>query len=413
MMKLNRSCCLVSALAIAISGIALGQNVAATTDAPQVGVMDGPVDASIESFRLELLEMGFDAASQLPVQPHIKDRARMQALVVDTCFDLELPQRAIRYGERIDNWRKGAAFADYAHYLVQHGYTGGVQDYLDRATAVAAENEDWRRDTIKTKVANVYLWLGQKKQVEKFEENLVQSEKGKVDITRAQLSSAESFDDQVARLDELIATGVFESVSNAHDAYAELFDRFYEDAEKRSLAETKIKNSSTHIPVAVRVETTMKLAGHALSHNDTAKALELLNEAQSVISSVPWTPEAEIALRARLAALRYQAGEKDTATSDIKSALEFYQAKRELIVTVYRGTALRSIAEAQLQMDDRTGALATYNKAMEEGSSNPNGRPRVMDLCETCCSLAKNDCEPDAALWTKLRATHEGLSQPW
>jgi hypothetical protein len=57
--------------------------------------------------------------------------------------------------------------------------------------------------------------------------------------------------------------------------------------------------------------------------------------------------------------------------------------------------------------------LKLYRRAAEEGIQNPNARPRTEDLVATCLSMARQDVQPDAELVRRLRATREGLADPW
>ena len=54
-----------------------------------------------------------------------------------------------------------------------------------------------------------------------------------------------------------------------------------------------------------------------------------------------------------------------------------------------------------------------YKTAVEEGTANPNSRPRAEDLTATCCSMALSAVEPDKELWAKLKQIYEGLGEPW
>ena len=75
--------------------------------------------------------------------------------------------------------------------------------------------------------------------------------------------------------------------------------------------------------------------------------------------------------------------------------------------------SLRPVAEAYMSMGDTAAAMAVYRTAVEESVVNPNSRPRALDLVATCCSLALNDVEPDAELWTRLREVDASLDHPW
>ena len=80
-------------------------------------------------------------------------------------------------------------------------------------------------------------------------------------------------------------------MENALKTCANLFDRFYDDAGRRLLAEEKMKTSWGKLPIFKRVELLTEMAGFALDHVDQAKALELVNEAHIFMDGAQWRPE--------------------------------------------------------------------------------------------------------------------------
>jgi len=86
-----------------------------------------PVDAPLEAYQRELLEIAFEAASAIPSDPHIKSRSQAQAAVVTACLELNQPQRALGYIERIDDWRRGTAYADLARHCMRGGFRTDVK----------------------------------------------------------------------------------------------------------------------------------------------------------------------------------------------------------------------------------------------------------------------------------------------
>jgi len=379
----------------------------------QSGVVVSLTDTPLAVYQNELLDHAFETAAAIPVKPHIKDRARAQEKVVETSLELDQPLWALSLIERIDNWRRGSGYCDLAFYCARHGYTGEVQQYLNLAVEVSESAEDWRRDQIRVKIANTYVWLGQTVQTDQFETGVVDSESGKVAGVKALIAGEEHFDEQMNALDALIAPGNFDIVENALKACANLFNRFYDDAGRRLLAEEKIKTSWDKLPIFKRVELLTELAGFALDHADQTKALELVNEAQLFMDSAQWRPEHRIPMISELVKLRFRAGNRQKARTDADALLALFDSQRDKIVNIYRAGALRPLAEAYQSMDDTAVALAVYKRAVEEGVENPNSRPRAEDLSATCCSMALHGVEPDAELWIRVRQINDGLGDPW
>ena len=59
------------------------------------------------------------------------------------------------------------------------------------------------------------------------------------------------------------------------------------------------------------------------AHDDRAKALELVNETQAMLDAHEWSAEYHVPLVARLAALRYRAGDGERAREQLASAVTF------------------------------------------------------------------------------------------
>jgi tetratricopeptide (TPR) repeat protein len=373
------------------------------------------VDKPVATFQRDLLDLAFETATAIPMRPHLKDRSKTQEAVVAASLELDQPRRALTYLQKIDNWRRGASYADLALYSARHGETDKAHDYLERAAQIARDPEvqDWRRDRIRVKIANAYLWLGQTRQAEQFETGVVVSEAGKVAQVKATLGNPQSFPAQLEALDAFISQGGYDLTKNALDAYAVLFDRFYADPKRRSHVEAKINASIDKLPVWFRVHLLMTLAKSAWAHSDQAKAIELLNRAQTMADAHQWPPRYGLPLKARLAEHRAQLGDKHQARADADAALVWFDAVRQHMFDIERAAALRPLAEAYQAIGDAAAALAVYRRAVEEGAVNPNARPKAEDLSATCRSMALHGVEPDEALWTRLRQIHSALGPPW
>ena len=243
--------------------------------------------------------------------------------------------------------------------------------------------------------------------------DVVPAESGKVDRIKAMMCDENSFEEQAKTLDGYIATGNFDLVNNSLQAYAQLFNQFYQDLDRRSLIEEKIKASWGNIPITIRIDLLMQCARFSLSHQDQIKAIELINEAETMMDTLTWQPRFEIPIRARLAALRFRAGDTVQARTELQDALAQFNRQRDSMVNIYRAGVLRPLAEAYQAIGDTDAALAVYKQAIEAGVDNPNSRPRAEDLSATCCSLAVHAMEPDTELWDRVHEIYNGLGDPW
>jgi tetratricopeptide (TPR) repeat protein len=342
-------------------------------------------DAPLEAHQRELLEIAFHAASAIPSDPHIKSRSQAQAAVVTACLELNQPQRALGYIERIDDWRRGTAYADLAKHCMRRGFKTDVEAYLSHALKIAEGAEDWRKDRIV----------------------------GQVAVVRAMSLPMADFDAEMAVQAKMVSSQQFDALKEALATYVRLFNRVYSDVQRRTTVEESIRASWDKMPGFVRLDLMIDMIEHCLAHSDRTKALDLVKEARSIADSTSWQPTIEIPLKAKLARLRFLAGDPERASEEAKDALELFDTKRDQIANIYRAQTLRPIAEAHRTMGKADVAIDLYARAVEAGVENPNSRPRAEDLAATCCSMAMQGAEPSLELLSRIREIREGLGDPW
>ncbi len=380
---------------------------------------DPLAEAALAPYRAKLLDIAFDAASRYPVNPHKKSRGRAQESVVLASLELDQPKRALRYADKVGNWRRGACYAEFARYCAEKGATDGLDETLDRALKLADKmltsdtEQAWRRDRIRAKVARAFEALGKRDRAAALQKGAVDSEKHRVGSRAPELDEQAAFDAKIAFVDEVLATGGFDQSRNALELCVDLFDRFYDDPARRDALERRIRTGFETLPEQVRIELLADTTERALRHDDRKKALELVTVADEVLDGARWLPEDEIALAARLAALRYRAGDGSKARDTLAALRKRFTQKRGAIQNFWRGKALRPLAEAHVAIEDVDGARAIYLLALTEGAINPNARPRANDFVATCVSMAVHDVEPDAEVWSRIESILEGLQDPW
>ena len=199
----------------ALAGAALAQAPAAVDASDTSGTSEPAVlDAELEPYRAELLELAHRMAIALPEFPHVKDRSRLQDDVAAACFALDQPRRALGYVDQIVNWRRGAGYADYAFYCAQRGAEAEAEQYLARAQEIAAWPEDeikqaWRRDRIRAKIARTYTVLGRPAEAARFAAGLETSEWGQVEAVEAATVPDDEFDAWFRRVERAVDTENF------------------------------------------------------------------------------------------------------------------------------------------------------------------------------------------------------------
>lgn len=365
--------------------------------------------APVATYRDDLLDLAYQAASRIPLDPHIKDRSKAQQQVVGASIKLGRTDRAAEYTKGIENWRRGMCLADLAFYDATHGNGDMARERLEKAAQIAQTVEDWRRDGIRARIAETQTVLEEVDKGKAYSNDSQDSKGGESDVA----ADTKRFDAEIEALDRKVALGDFEATRLALHAYARLFERFYANEGRRNLVEERIRSSWKPMPSVVRFHLLIALADSALTHADIGKALALVDEAQVIVEKGSWPLEHRIPMLARAAVVRHTAGDAERARAQVDAALGLFNDKKAAIVDIWRAGALRPLAEAYQGMGDTAAAIAIYKQAVAEGTTNPNSRPRAEDLAATCASMALHGVEPDAELWRLIRKTLEGLDEPW
>lgn len=377
-----------------------------------------PADAELAAWRSELLQLAMDAASAMPEYPHLKTQAELQQNVVEACVELDQPRRALEYSLRIGNWRRGVGYAALAEWLAEQG----VETGLDALVAMAAKEsrlegeenpQDWQRDTIRAMLASALFRVGRAGDAAAFEHELDDAEVGHLAATKASLLDTQDALARLRELDAVLPAANIDQVRSALTAAVELYVRGLDDDELRAECEAWIDRGIRKVPVQIQVEVRLEMATRAAAAGRSDLALGQVDAARALFDGVNWPPEDRVPMLARIAEVRFVAGDEEAARADAEMTLELYREQRETIQDFWRGAALRPLAEAFVTMGADAEALKIYRIAAEEGTSNPNARTRCMDLVANCLSMALHDVQPDANLEARLRKTREGLGDPW
>jgi len=370
-------------------------------------------DRPVAPYILELLDLAHDSATAIPVEPHIKDRSSLQQKCVETALDLDQPSRARTYIDDMLNWRRGNAYALVAMYYAERGDMRYVDNWLERAKRIATVEEDWRRDRIRVNVARVLAVQGDLGQAEELQEDVVDAEVGRVNTVLARDAKAEDFDAIVISLREVLQLQQMDLSVNALETCVELYDRFFDDEEKRKALVKLVVDNWGKTPIDIRIDVLLDMADRAADHDRNTVAIALIDDAQKLVDQFNWSPDFHIDLLGRFAKARAAAGDSETARAEVTTAQRIYDDAEERIPMVFRAESLRFIAEAASVAGDRDRTLDLYRNAVDVPAGNPNGRPRAEDLSRTCLSMARYGVEPDEEFWTTLRDIRAGLRKPW
>lgn len=373
---------------------------------------------ALEPWRRDLLDLAFEVAGKLPLQPHAKTRARVQEEVALTCLELDQPGLALEFAEVLRGFRRGTVLAEAALWHAGHGRPEDAERCLQAAGGVVdgpwdEDAQAWQRDRIRARIAATHMLQGRDDLAAPFAADLESSELGPVAEQRAARITPEEADAFLAGVETVYAGGDFAQVGAALSTCAGILERFWDDAERRELAEARLRAGLARMPVNLRVEGLARLAAVALDHDQVDQARAVLDEAGELVAGEGLLPETRVPLQARLAELRARAGQPGAARHEADRALLRFEAELQEIQGTRRADVLRSLAEAYHALGDRDGALTAFRRVVELGVANPNSRPRAEDLAATCCSLARIGLEPDEALAARLAEIAAALGPPW
>ena len=365
-----------------------------------------------------VIEQAFDIASLVPSEVHGRDRAKLQALACEALVRAGEVDRAIGLGSRIDGWRRGEVYAVAALELAKQGKADEATMIAKRALGVAPSVLDWQRERIRVSVARVYAWLGDESGASELEKGAGEPEMGRVAATKAARIAtaavpAEYFDAQMKSLEDWIRTKNFDLVKNAVEVALEFYPGCISDAARRARIESLVDEAIEQVPYDLRIRFHLRMSGALVARGDREAARARIGRAEAVVKQFKWLVEDEVVQRAAVAEAKIVLGELDAARLDLDGAIALFDAGRSGIIDIYRARPLRAVAASYMRLGDEPKARAAYLRALDEGSVNPNARPRAEDLVATLVSMADSRVAPDADASAKVAAIRAGLVAPW
>jgi len=412
------SCLLSGATLLGCDGATKAPSTPAAEAAAQPAKAAKPVE------RAALLRDAFEVGTSIPATPHARDRARIQELAVVAAIELDESALAADMIDRIEGWRRGAAYADLAMHLIRQNELSDVKKFLARAEASWDGEQAWQRQRVQAKIAAAYSAMGAEGEAARYEKGLDPSETGPIAAERAKAAGTTDLDAQLRALDEIVAQKNFDLTRNAIVVYIELLRAAWPDAAQRDAIVARLREAMVQVPNDVRVTTLCGMAEVAQARGDRVAAGKFLADADASLDEVRWHTEDRMQLRARLATGRAQAGDTAAAARMLREELAAFDAARATMIDIFRAAPLRAVAIAQAKVAEletdpaaaaalRAAALETFRRAVEEGAVNPNARPRAEDLAETSVAMARAGIDPDAALKARMLAVRAGLVAPW
>ncbi len=384
-----------------------------------VAAGQGETAQPVRDWRWIELELALAAAEMLPARGvHLRERSRMQEIVGLAYLGIGDPGEAIAIARRTDGWRRGTLIAAAALEAARSGRAAEARGLAREALAAIDSYRDWERDAVRVRVAQVHAWLGDTEESARLERGVGEPDQGKVALAVAGAKSGETlgdaeFDAQVRPLGEWIATKNFDLVRNASDVALELYPPAFADPARRARIESLLADANSQLAYDLRIANLARMAAIAASKGAPDAARAFIAQAEVVRDGAPWILEDDLVQWAVIAKAKAEIGDRDAALEDLARALARFDERREEIADIFRGRPLRALAEACVRAGDAERARAVYALALAEGARNPNARPRAVDLVETIASMVATGIAPDESMRASMRATREGLVDPW
>lgn len=369
-------------------------------------------DQPVEDYRLRLIDLAWQAATSYPINPHIKNRGRAEEQVVIGALGLAQPNLAWGYAKKMVNWRKGACYAELAHYLIAQGTIDHVEYFLRQALLHSKDSKQgWRHGRVKARVAAARLLMGNDANAEGLVEDQDFSGHGEAIRAKAADADEQAFVELVASLDQMVQLEGYDEVWAAMQGYAQLYRHHYPSLAKRTLLLKKIRLAWEYMPAIRRFEVMLQLADAALKNEGRDTAISHIDEADVIRQSFQWPIDYSLKLRSDVATYRVKVGQVEVARALLEDSATLAGEQLETLENFYRADALRPLAEAFADIGDKKRALQLYTRVVEVGALNPNMRPRISDITETCVSMALHGIKPDAELLRKIQRIVDGLSE--
>ena len=361
----------------------------------------------------DLLDLAFQISTSIPTEPFPSDRAKMQALVAQACIKNGSLIQATQYASKIEGWRQGELFALIGQQYASANETQLARDFAARAMEVAANEIDWRRERIVIETAKLYLQLGDSTKASALVEGATQAELGKLEAARTGIVLQSQLDNQADMFDKAIATKNFDLARGAIEGYLVWLNRVSQDEIRTTRALKAIDDALLGLPFDLQVKYGIDLAD--ILHKNLKRDLAILklDKATEIFSATTFLPEDVAPLGAMIARARIRMGDAQSARLLLQRFYKEHSTRREGIVNLRRATSLRALGEGFYELGDRDDAIACYNLALEEGTINPNARPRAEDLVATCISMAEYGISLTPDLKYRIDTIRSSLTYPW
>ena len=371
-----------------------------------------PSAASTAS-RASLLATAFAGVSKMPLDPHERDRARIQESVVKACIELGLLDLAAQCADQMQGWRQGNVIALLGQRYADLGQGDQARECARRALLVPPGESTWGSDIVATEVAKIYVKLGDESKAYATVAADLQAERGRIEAERIAKLPEAQLDAQADMFDKAIATQNFDLARGGIDGYLAWLDRVIDHAPRRERALKALSAAFPGLPWDLQVRCNVQLADVLFAHGYKELATLQVDRASELFRATVFLPEDTAPLGVVVAKARIRMGDANAGRAELRRLRSEYEARAETIVNLRRAASWRALAEGYQLLGDTDDARHCYAAALDAGAINPNARPRAEDLSATCVSMAVSGFMPPTELLLRIEHIRAGLADPW
>ena len=349
----------------------------------------------------------------------MKSRGWLQEELVEALLEAGGPVGLAReWADGISNWRGALGVAAISVHLAKAGDEQAAKAALEAARTLesaltGSSEQGWRRNRVRARIALAYAVLGDKATAAGIQARIDATEGGMLSVYAASVLDRELIEVQAEQLFELAAAGTSDEARFALEAVSVFYGRVHGDEELRERLYAGLLEHWKQVPLVPRIELLDLFARSDVGNGAPALAAAKIDRIEEMVRTNKVLLEDQVALRARVALLRGLAGQREAGADMADEALAKYDEVRESINSIWRGRALRPLAEAYASLGQRMIASDLYERALAEAVINPNSRPRVEDLVRVSISITRSGIEPTRSLELALERVAKGLGEPW
>lgn len=399
------------------------------SEAPAAAASSRGQDTPAADYRIELLDLGYEAATAFPLVPHIKNRARAQERVLDAALEIGQRELAARYARSIPNFRRGTGLAKVAQAHAQalanaagdaeadsEPEVDEIHRLLDQAAAVASAPgvDSWRKARVEIHRAIAFALIGERERARELIAGDTLSVGGDAKLAaraRELITPQEvGYEQRLAKLKAMMQSDDFFTMHAALWGLAGLLEDHGHESQRRASILEVIESVPTKMPDALVTEVMFHVADGLLDRGeqrDSRRILKILEARRGEVETI--SLRYGVPLSAELAGLLHRSGQAEKARLVMEQTAERFASGRHEKAKLWYPDVLVSLAEARAIMGETGAALERYREAVVVTLENPNLRPRVDGMVSVVTSMAIHGVEPDEGLWQSFRAAVEEL----